>query len=122
MNEERKRGPFDEQFEAGFVPMDEPPGFGERAYRQWKDAGGKVDAEKQSAAAQAKSMEQAKEVVEFLGGWFDRREAEMQARLLERMEEMRSAERRSIFFFIACSVILVGQVVATLWLRLVDGE
>lgn len=39
---ERKRGPFDTGFERGLVPGDEPPGFEEREYREWKAAGGKV--------------------------------------------------------------------------------
>ena len=31
-----------EQFEQGYVPMDEPPGLEEIAYRLWKQAGGTV--------------------------------------------------------------------------------
>lgn len=31
-----------EQFEAGHVPMDEPPGFEERYYKQWLAEGGQV--------------------------------------------------------------------------------
>lgn len=29
-------------FEAGYVPMDEPPGLEEAAYKLWKEAGGEV--------------------------------------------------------------------------------
>lgn len=36
----RERGPFDGDFEKGHVPSDEPPGFEEREYRDWKAAGG----------------------------------------------------------------------------------
>jgi hypothetical protein len=32
------------QFEQGYVPMDEPPGLEEHAYRAWKEAGGAVKA------------------------------------------------------------------------------
>lgn len=38
----RERGPFDDDFEAGYVPMDSPPGFEEREYAAWKAAGGVV--------------------------------------------------------------------------------
>lgn len=37
-----------ERFENGHVPMDEPPGFEERWYAEWKAAGGKVK-QKQTA-------------------------------------------------------------------------
>jgi hypothetical protein len=30
------------EFENGYAPMDEPPGFEERYYAAWKAAGGKV--------------------------------------------------------------------------------
>lgn len=36
----RERGPFDGEFEHGHQPMDEPPGFEEREYWDWKEAGG----------------------------------------------------------------------------------
>lgn len=38
----RKRGPFDGDFERGYVPCDEPPGLEECEYARWKHAGGKV--------------------------------------------------------------------------------
>lgn len=33
------------QFEQGYHPIDEPPGFEERWYKQWREAGGKTNAE-----------------------------------------------------------------------------
>ena len=42
-NKPRGRGPFDEEFERGYVPVDAPPGIEEHEYRRWKEAGGKVN-------------------------------------------------------------------------------
>lgn len=36
----RERGPFDSNFEGGYKPMDEPPGFEEMEYKRWRKAGG----------------------------------------------------------------------------------
>jgi hypothetical protein len=40
----RERGAMDGQFEAGYIPGDEPPGISERQYQAWKAAGGQVKA------------------------------------------------------------------------------
>lgn len=37
-----KPGPLDAEFELGYHPCDEPPGFEEREYAKWKAAGGVV--------------------------------------------------------------------------------
>lgn len=54
----REHGPMDDKFEAGYAPMDSPPGIEEREYKRWKDAGGKViqQANCQAHRANARSM------------------------------------------------------------------
>lgn len=44
MKTQRQPGPLDAQFEAGYVPCDEPPGLTEIEYQGWKAAGGTVKA------------------------------------------------------------------------------
>lgn len=38
----RDHGPLDHKFEAGYIPMDEPPGLEEIEYRRWKASGGRI--------------------------------------------------------------------------------
>jgi hypothetical protein len=39
---DRQPGPYDEEFERGYIPADEPPGLEEQEYAAWKAAGGQV--------------------------------------------------------------------------------
>lgn len=46
------------EFERGYVPMDEPPGFEETWYKLWREAGGKTDAERLATPGETPPVEE----------------------------------------------------------------